>query len=220
MPLTIDRTNCRLPPGQYYSRAQTKTAICLHHTVGGSATSSFRWWLDDPRVVGTAYLVERDGTVFEVFPPECWAGHLACHDPALERQSIGIELASEGALLERDGNLWAFDGKKLLGGTEGLLANGRVVRLERVWRGYRWFDAYEDLQVAATVALVAELCDRFAIPRQLPAEVQWPAGDPRRYVGYAGIFHHACVRADKSDLHPLMPWHRLEAALGVTRAAA
>ncbi len=219
--MNIDRS-LRLPPGQYYSRAQLKTAICLHHTVGGSAASSFAWWLQDPRVVGTAYLVERDGTVLEVFPPECWAGHLACHDPALERSSIGIELASEGALTERDGNLWAFDGKRLLGDTTSLLAQGRVVRLERPWRGYhQWFDAYDEAQVAATIELVAHLVETFALERRLPDEAAWPAGDPRPYVGYRGVFHHACVRADKSDLHPLFPWHRLASALGVPwRAAA
>lgn len=215
----IDRS-LRLPPGQFYSRAQKKTSICLHHTVGGSARSSFDWWVNDPRVIGTAYLVERDGTIYEVFPPECWAGHLACHDPDLERHSIGIELASEGALTERDGHLWAFDGKRRLGARDDLLMSGRVVRFGGAgWRGYQYFDAYEDAQVDATVQLVAHLCDTFGIPRTLPDEYEHPTGDPRPFVGYAGIFHHACVRPDKSDLHPLFPWHRLVAGLGMAQAA-
>src|SRR3990167_7270156 len=96
-PLAIN-TTLRLPHGQYYSRGHKKRAVVLHHTVGGSAESSFRWWVQDPRVVGTAYLIERDGTIYEVFPPECWAGHLGIKDIEAEKETVCIELASEAAL--------------------------------------------------------------------------------------------------------------------------
>lgn len=211
--MTIDRS-LRLPAGQYYANALPKRAIVLHHTVGGSAKSSFDWWLADPRRVGTAFIIERDGTVFEVFPPEGWAGHLACHDLTLEQASIGIELASEGGLVERDGALWAFDGKNRLGGTDDLLERGRVVRFVGGYRGFEYFDAYEPAQMAAAIALTLELCDRFGLRRALTRDALAPSGDPRPFVGYQGVLHHACVRPDKSDLHPGFDYRALAEALG------
>jgi hypothetical protein len=54
--------------------------------------------------------VERDGTVFEVFDPRFWAFHLGLAGTGgrVDRRSIGIEIASEGWLEERGGELLAI----------------------------------------------------------------------------------------------------------------
>lgn len=213
-PPAID-TTLRLPDDQYYPEPQDKSVISLHHTVGGSATSTFDWWLTDPARVGTAYIVARDGTVHEVFPPECWAYQFGVKGADLERRAIGIELASEGALAERDGILYAFDGQRRLGWANDLESQGRAERHD--WRGYRWFDAYDERQVTMALRLVVHLCERFAIPKQCPldADLYGPA-DRRRWWEYRGVVHHVMFRADKSDLHPGFPWHRLRMAFGTT----
>ncbi len=41
----------------------------LHHTAGGSARSTFNYWNGNATRIATAYIVERDGTIFEVFDP-------------------------------------------------------------------------------------------------------------------------------------------------------
>lgn len=69
-------TDLRLPVDQYFNETPKKDLIVLHHTVGGSAKSTFDYWRTDPEHIGTAYIVERDGTIYEVFSPECWAYHL------------------------------------------------------------------------------------------------------------------------------------------------
>jgi N-acetyl-anhydromuramyl-L-alanine amidase AmpD len=190
----------------------------LHHTVGGSALSSIRWWRDDPRVVGTAYIIERDGTVYETFPPQCWAWHIGIKDARIEQRSIGIELASEGGLIEQDGKLWAFagpsQGGKLLGNADTLLGAGRVLKLTAPYRGFTWFDSYDEPQVTAAIALVDDLCTRFSVPRVLPVAVSQPSGDFRPYFAFEGVVHHAMMRKDKSDLHPGFAYSRLGAALG------
>lgn len=219
----IDRTTLRLTPDQYFPEAQTKTGIVLHHTVGGSASSTLKWWQQDPRRVGTAYLVDRDGRIFEVFPPEAWAWHANIKAEDFERRTIGIELCSEGALeVEPDGenpgrlNLWAFQGagRRLLGPAEFLLEQGQVIYYPDGWRGYQWYDCYEPVQVKATIALVAWLCDRFGILRRIPVQAYNPAADPRRWYPFVGVLHHAMLRADKSDLHPAFPFGDLAVALG------
>jgi N-acetyl-anhydromuramyl-L-alanine amidase AmpD len=214
--MNIDRATLRLRAGEFYEAVPSKSLLVLHHTVGGSAASSVRWWNEDPRRVATAYIIERDGAVYETMPPECWAGHLACHDLEMEKRSIGIELASEGALTEDEGVLWAFGtgtGKRL-GRADELLAAGRVVRFPGKYRGYEYFDAYDAAQLESAMALVIYLCERFSIPKRIPLEALTPLGDPRPYVHYAGVIHHALVRPDKSDLHPAFPFARLARALG------
>ena len=53
-PPAINRS-LRLPLDEYkHSRSDEKSLICLHHTVGGSAESTFRWWDTDPDPIGTA----------------------------------------------------------------------------------------------------------------------------------------------------------------------
>lgn len=201
-----------LPPDQYHAEAQSKSLVVLHHTVGGSAKSSRDWWASDPRRIGTAYLVERDGTVYEVFPPEAWAFHLGCSDVGLERRSIGIELCSEGGLEVRAGHAWALDGKRDLGPVVKLIKEMRIDYHE--WRGFKAFDAYDADQVAATFLLVDSLLKRFGIPRSMPTpdECRGPA-DFRRWHSHEGVLHHAMLRKDKSDLHPGFPFEALATML-------
>lgn len=221
LPLTLD---------QYYEAPRVKSLICLHHTVGGSATSTYGYWQGTPERVGTAYQIERDGTIYEHFPATAYAyqfglrasvltkGLVSQDDNlAIERRAIGIELSSEGALIERDGKLYAFPWRedrhqKLLGPVDTLVNEGRVVYYGNGWRGWKWFDAYDQPQIEAALALIEYLCARHNIPRQAPpmAEAFGPA-DVERWIDYQGIIHHAMLRPDKSDLHPAFPWTLLGA---------
>ncbi len=136
MPVPVDRS-LRLPETEYFPGSQQKTGIAIHHTVGGSAEASFRLWRRDktnggrPSLVGTAYLIDHDGTVFEVFDPTAWAYQFGLRwTPAarlgFEKRFIGIELASEGGLIEEAGELYCFDR------VSPRVANS-FIRLDRHW---------------------------------------------------------------------------------------
>jgi hypothetical protein len=78
MALKIDYS-LRLPDGQFFPAARKKTGIAIHHTVGGTAFSTVAFWLKDRtrsgklRMVGTAYIIGRDGTVgIEYFVIPAW----------------------------------------------------------------------------------------------------------------------------------------------------
>lgn len=206
----------RLPTAEYKTEITVKNLIVLHHTVGGSARSTFRWWLTDPRPIGTAYLIARDGTVHEVFPPECWAYHLGYGSRVDERRSIGIELASEGALLERGGELYCFD--RVSERTRYLL-EGKSFDLGYAWRGYQHFAVYPEAQLAATIELVGELRLRFNIPPAVFQDVQTgvPSVFNVNHRLWNGILAHAHVRDDKTDVHPGFDWNRLVNELGLQR---
>lgn len=67
--------------------------------------------------IGTAYVIERNGIVFEAFEPQYWAWQFGLKSAgwnyedrvSFEKRFIGIEIASEGALKESDGKLYCYD---------------------------------------------------------------------------------------------------------------
>lgn len=214
MPVPVDRS-LRLPETEYFPGSQQKSGIAIHHTVSGSARTSVRLWRRDkadggrPNLVGTAYLIDRDGTVLEVFDPAAWAYQFGLRWNAaarlqFERRFIGIELASEGALIERDGELYCFDRVS----PRTRKPRDQVFDGGRTWRGYRWFDRYEDAQIASLGRLVDDLCTRFAIPRQYPDPLFDYYCDA--LARFSGIIGHSMVRQDKSDPAPdQRPWDAL-----------
>lgn len=234
MSININKT-LRLTDGQYFKEETKKTQIVLHHTVGGSAKSTFNYWQSTPDRVATAYLVERDGTIYEVFDPKYWAWHLGlktANNTECNKKSIGIELASEGALRsgkelnDRLGQpkfdenyIYAFDidtppfakAKKLY---HFLLDQEGYYQCFPEFRGYSLFDCYDEPQIVSTINLVNYLCEIFNIPKQL-----LPDEDKFEYnanaFNFNGIITHTNVRKDKSDLSPAWSWKRLEESLKI-----
>ena len=196
----IDKS-MRLPPTQYFPLPETKSGLALHHTVGGSAKSTFEYWKGNSDQVGTAYIIDRDGTIFEVFEPTAWAWQFGLKwSPgdkiAFEQRFIGIEIASEGALTESGGELYCF-------GT--ISPRSRKPKSEAFdcghdYRGFRWFDRYEPAQMDSLCSLVCALCDQFHIPREVPSNPMEFRGEGLK--PFEGIIGHTMVRVDKTDPLP------------------
>ena len=190
-------TSLRLPDTEYFHEVAPKNLIVLHHTVGGSAKSTLDWWVTDPKRIGTAYLVERDGTVYETFPPQMWASHINRKDAegkqirSLEQRSIGIELCNEGPLTRRNGKFYCYDRV-----SERTEFTGPVFDCGKVWRDRWHFAAYPILQIDAVADLVKNLCLLFLIPREIRSP-EWIED----VAGLTGIVSHAQLRKDKSDVH-------------------
>lgn len=234
MPQPEINKNLRLSDNQYYTEKTKKTNICLHHTCGSSARSTFDWWQRTPDRVATAYIVERDGNIYEVFPPECWAHHLGLSlskNTLYNKRCIGIELASEGPLrsgFELNNRLgykkfdeeWLYafdiDKKPFRNATKkfhGVKDNNKYMDLIFPFRGYWYFAAYEEAQVKSVLELVNYLCDKFNIPRQLipyPDKLDFV---PEILDTFKGIYTHVNVRKDKDDLSPAFDWDLLEESL-------
>ena len=218
MPLNITR-KLRLPASEYYSHRYPKSLCVLHHSVGGSARSTFTWWHTDrnhsglPTRIGTAYIVERDGTIFEIFPPECWAYHLGIKGAhgRVDHRSIGIEMANEGPLIHRGGKFYCFGHV-----SERTEYDGKVFDYKWEYRQqYRYFAAYTDKQIKATVRLVDHLIFRFHIPAVMPRNPF--KANQAKYLNYKGILGHAHLRPDKTDPHPGFPWDELACRCGLKR---
>ena len=212
MSTDIIRTS-RLPAGEFINAKIKKTGICVHHTVGGSALSTFDYWRTDPRRVGTAYIIERDGKIYEVFDPEYWAFQFGLSSSAgwtnderyaFEGRFIGIELASEGGLIESGDNLYCFERVS----PRTLKNKNEAFDFGSQYRGFRYFDKYEPAQVDSLINLIKDLLGKFNIEKKVPKDKLAYYG--KKLKNFNGIIGHTMVRSDKSDPAPdLNMWSKI-----------
>jgi N-acetyl-anhydromuramyl-L-alanine amidase AmpD len=187
-----------------------KDLLILHFTAGATARSAVETWKATPEHVATAYVVERDGTIFEVFPPSCWAYHLGIKGgTAHERRSIGIEIVNVGPLQPASGNAQALNWWPKEWGQQYCSVDDSGKYVECSYRGKRYFAAFPDTQVQTVARLVHRLCDRFDLPRSLPAAPRRLECDHTYFDSYKGIATHANFRPDKWDIGPAFEWERL-----------
>ena len=215
-PLTpvIDRTTLRLPEGEYVNQTVPKDLIVLHYTAGSSARSVFNTWIGQGSgSVATAYVVDLDGTIYEFFPPGCWAYHLGMKErnPGWyhDRRSIGIEMVNVGPLrpdAERADQLnwWPNDYS-----TPYCLTSETDRYTRGVFRGCRYFANFPGAQVESVRSLVDHLCREYKIPRVLPPRARRDEYDARYFCGFQGIASHQNFRPDKFDVGPAWDWSRL-----------
>jgi peptidoglycan hydrolase-like protein with peptidoglycan-binding domain len=195
-------TDLRLPESQYIPEIFPKKAICLHHTEGASAKSSFEFWTQTSDRIATAYILERDGTIYEVFDPRFWAWHLGSGKmlgvkgaQKINASVIGIELANEGALKPDDNGVLTCFGRKYEGRPWGFGCDDVV---GETWRDGKVWAAYPHKQLSSLKVLLGHLCSQFDIPYKLVGGL-----DYRKEALYeSGIYCHCTVREDKHDLHP------------------
>ncbi len=194
-------SNLALPEDQWFQNGEPKTGICLHHTVGGTASSSVDWWKRDQQMVGTAYIIDRDGTIFQAFNPNAWAYQFGLKWPqqdklAFEKRFIGIEVASEGGLIESNGNLYCFGTVN----SRTLKNRNETFDYGKPYRGYRYFDQYEPAQIDSVINLVNELLQKYNIERKIPRNYMDYYG--MKLKDFKGVIGHVNVRDDKTDPLP------------------
>jgi hypothetical protein len=223
--------NFRLSPDKYFHDVVSKTQIYLHHTVGGSALSTFKYWQNQSNRVATAYIIERDGTIYEVFDPHYWAWHLGLKtdvNTIANKQSIGIELASEGALrsgkeLNDKLGYKRFDENYLYGFDIDVVPFANAKKIyhinndkQKYWqgsfRGYNYFDAYDEPQVISANKLILYLCELFGISKHTIGN-DYFSYKPELITKFSGVLTHCNVRIDKSDVCPNWDFKRTERVL-------
>jgi N-acetyl-anhydromuramyl-L-alanine amidase AmpD len=206
----IDRTSLALAPKDYVDQRVAKDLIVLHFTAGSTAASAVSSWRSTSERVATAYLIDRDGTIHEVFPPDRWAHHLGIKGgTAHERRSIGIEIVNFGPLRVHPDDpgvlsAWPNDFRQRYCRRD---ETDRYLTAD--YRGERHFATYAEPQLDATGALVRWLCETFSIRRALPVGDRRLACDPAAFASYTGVATHVNFRNDKWDVGPAFPWDRL-----------
>lgn len=185
----------RLPKGQWVEEVCPKDALVIHFTVSQSARNDFAWWCTDPRRIATPYLLDKDGTVYEVYPPEHWASHLGA-GVIHEKRTIGIEIVNEGPLqLGRDG-LYRWPFPEFKNRYQGAVKDFGVER-----GGFRYWAAFTPEQQEVIGPLCKQICDQFGIPFDVPPPAKWLQYDPVWAAKRKGIFTHRNI-AKKLDVGP------------------
>lgn len=213
-PAWIDSDTFRLPESSYFQQRVPKDLIVLHATASSTARSVFETWRSpaNPRIA-TAYVVERDGRVYQMFPPACWAYHLGMRvrNPGHynDRRSIGIEIVNPGPLRpDPDGgdtlNWWPENFRR----PWCRIAEGHQY-VQREYRGFKYYATYTPEQEESVRRLVVWLCQRFSIPRLLPHVSQRDVCDPDKFCRFRGIAAHQNFRPDKLDVGPAWNWDSL-----------
>lgn len=156
------------------------------------------WWDQTKERVGTPYVIDRDGTIYECFDPKYWAYHLGIEgdDNKLEKETINIELVSAGWLT--DGYFYPLYPSKVA---------GKKIPEEEIYevkfRGYKQWHKYTDAQIENLCKLIAKLKRDFPTIELPKKVVNFNEFDPTIYQeGKGGLHTHGNVREDKTDLFP------------------
>jgi len=203
------------PKTQYLQEKTTKRQIVLHHTASGPGVDGdIAWWNKTPERVATHFLIDRDGTVHQLFDEQYWAYHLGLeqkvftqmHVPyrQLDKQSIGIEIDSWGFLQQHtDGKFYPakWNGQRLVPNTacKPVQYFYEYCQQNR-WKGNLYYEKYTTAQISALRDLLKELCARHSIPKHYNPDM-WVVSK-NALSANPGIYAHCSYRNDKSDVHP------------------
>lgn len=213
--LATIKTTLQLPKGAYRDSVFEKRHIVLHHTAGYNAAGALATWKRSQSRDGTAFIVDRDGSIYQTFDPRYWAVHIYRHDSGenpdfytLEKVSIGIEIVNLGPLSRGTGSknkdgLYTYTGKKYC-----TLSDTQLYVAEE-WKGHKYWHAYTNAQYDAVRLLLRELERDFQIPMlAAPLGDRLAVWDTKALLGYRGITSHCNYRKDKTDLSPAWEWKR------------
>ncbi len=191
----------KLRNDQFYPEVHVKDSIFLHHTAGTTAAGAIDWWNQTPDHVGVAYVIDRDGTIFETFDDTRWGYHLGVKgdDNYMEKHSIGIEIVAAGDL-EKIGDDFYFFPLKPLRTQRKLIPASDVITLKKEWRGSKYYQKYTDEQIAALAELIPYLIAKHKMPIEKIAK-NWMDYQPEILKEHTpGIWSHTSVREDKNDV--------------------
>lgn len=193
------------PETQYYKLEMPKKIIVLHHTVSGNGIDGdVNWWKTNPERVGTPFIIDRDGNVYQLFDEKYWIHHLGIKqhhlkqfkskvtNQRLNELSIGIELDNWGGLVKKGCEWFSYTGSKI--------DCKNVQEYPQGYRGFYGFEKYTEKQISALKELLQLLTKKHNIKTDhFPQLFDF---NEKALKGYHGIWSHTSYRPDKSDVHP------------------
>lgn len=199
--------------GYFYQQKFDKKRVVLHFTVGhlqGDITS-----LSDPNRghVSTAFVLGRDGTVYQLFSSYYWSYHLGRGaiggNGSNSKTSVGIEVSSYGPLVRKGDNLETVYSKRP--GHDvycSITDKDQYIELDKPYRGYKYYSTFTDEQYESIIVLLRYLTARYDIPRAF-VEKDKRFEATSHGANFSGIITHVNSRADKVDIGPAFDWDRV-----------
>jgi N-acetylmuramoyl-L-alanine amidase len=192
----------------YYREESKKTKIVLHFTAGvlhgdiGELTCQH---------VSVAYVVARDGTIYELFDPKYWSYHLGLGavggNKTGSKSSIGIEISNFGPLtLDKEKGILKTWSDKAYCSIDQV---GSYVHFPEGFRGEHYFASFTNEQYRTLDSLITNLCRKNDILRKLPSKAERAEVFEKGSVPKEGIWSHQNYRSDKLDVGPAFLWERI-----------
>jgi N-acetyl-anhydromuramyl-L-alanine amidase AmpD/uncharacterized caspase-like protein len=209
--------------GYFHAVEHPKERIVLHFTAG-NLRSDMQSLTMQNRHVSVAFVVARDGTIYQLFPSACWSGHLG---PGIGNQgtgnsqdkaTVGIEISNYGYLVPRDGNLETIYSriKDQQTGKVGpadlycsLDETAAFRKIDRPFRDQTHYASCTQEQIESTIILLRYLTAKYNIPRAfLPEDKRYTATND--VLSFKGIVSHINYRTSgKWDIGPAFDWEHL-----------
>src|SRR6476659_10104431 len=178
--LTLDGLVCSPTnrSGYYHDVVYPKQQILLHYTAGQLVSDLSALTKNDYHV-SVAFVIARDGTIYQLFPSKFWSGSIgaglgnAGTGNARDKQCIAIELSNYGYLVERDGNLeTVYSRMKDANGNTGpidiycsLTETAAYQKLVSPFRGQQYYATFPKEQYQSLIILLRYLTAQYQIPR-------------------------------------------------------
>ncbi len=205
--------DCLLSDEEYIRTETRKETIYLHHTAGGSRPDwTVGGWEKDtdgngnPLKVATAYIIGRkssssneniwDGKIIRTFDDRYWAYHLGIKKDNVElnSKSIGIEICNYGPLTKRGDVFYNYVNKPI--------PESDVVKLDKPFRGYQYYEKYTEYQIESLRLLLLYLSNRWGIEFEKGIyNEEWFEYNEKWFTN-GGLRSHTQVRKDKIDVFP------------------
>ena len=184
----------------------------LHYTAGSRVDGAFNSWMTQAIQIGTPYILDRDGTVYEIFDPKYWAYNLAVTGPKAQnhkhdKRSVAIETVNMGPLVLKGDTLYSWPNNYNQVFCK-LSETDKYVKAS--YRGFDYYDKFPDVQKAALVELVKKISTDFNIPLTLPPVDHREKFDLDFFDNWIGVASHQNFRNDKYDIGPAWDWQLLE----------
>ena len=206
--MNINNTKYRLPNTKIFTDIIPKDLILLHFTAGSSVEGAWTSWMTQTINIGTPYIVDVDGTIYEIFDPKYWAYHLGVTGPFAnnhqhDKRSVPIETVNVGPLKLVGNNLnwWPANyGQKYC----SLDETDKYVKV--TYRGFDYYPVFPQVQLQAIKDLVHKISIDFNIPLKLSPPENRMLFDLNFFSKWKGIAAHHNFRPDKFDIGPVFDW--------------
>lgn len=182
---------------KYYKEEYKKSQIVLHHTVSGPGIrGDLNTWMKYKSNIATCLIIERDGTINQLFSSKYWGYHLGCGKPSLDQGSIAIELDSWGQLHEKDGKLLTVYDSEV---------DVPIVHYPQGFRGEQIYEAYSYDQLRSLGEVLLLWHKNYNIPLTYRENFYDLNNDALN--GEPGVWSHTSFRPwpsknNKWDIHP------------------
>jgi N-acetyl-anhydromuramyl-L-alanine amidase AmpD len=212
-PLTFPMTSCRPASGDksyYYDEDTEKSKVVLHFTAGYLKSDVF-YLSKEGNKVSVAFVVSRDGGIYNLFHSGKWSYHLGKGsmggNGTNSKASVGIELCNIGPLKRIGDNLVTSYSDSDVYCT--IADTDQYVETAQEFRGYKYFATHTDAQYRSLALLLRYLTKKYDIPREfLPEDKRYLTN--AEVAAFKGIVTHINFRTDgKWDLGPGFDWDRL-----------